>query len=343
MKRALQIAAGALAALVVAAGAFVLGARPIVAAPSTEVVERTPERLTRGTHLAENAAMCMHCHSGHDDEKLGLPIDRARLGAGGLTIDEQVGFPGSVTPPNITPDVQTGIGAWTDGEVMRAIREGVSRDGRALFPMMPYRTYASALTDEDVRSIVVYLRALPPRVHQVPPRQLPMPLPVFIRFAPKPVDVPAPELDDATDHAAYGARLVARGLCIDCHSQMERGQLVPGMEFAGGREFMLPRKDGRKARVVTANITTDPETGYFGRATKDAFIARVRSWGALRANLPDAPLGTNTLMPWLELSNMSDADLGAIFDHMKTVKPVKNVVVSFPDAPGSGAGSVAVR
>ena len=79
----------------------------------------------------------------------------------------------NIAARNITPDPETGIGAWTDDEIARAIREGVRKDGTALFPVMPYLDFAT-MDDEDVKSIVVYLRTIPAVKNTVPTRQLPV-------------------------------------------------------------------------------------------------------------------------------------------------------------------------
>ena len=69
--------------------------------------------------------------------------------------------------PNLTPDPETGAGSWTDDQLARAMREGVGHDGRALFPIMPYQHYRN-MSDEDLASVVVYLRSLPPVHNQLP-------------------------------------------------------------------------------------------------------------------------------------------------------------------------------
>ena len=89
--------------------------------------------------------------------------------------------------PNITPDPETGIGRWTDGEVARAIREGVSRDGRPLFPLMNYPAYRD-LTDSDVLSIVAYLRTRKPVRRDNGRTDLDFPVGMMIRTVPKPLD-----------------------------------------------------------------------------------------------------------------------------------------------------------
>lgn len=74
---------------------------------------------------------------------------------------------GVVYPSNLTSDKETGLGAWSDAEILRALREGKSRDGRPLAPVMPWPNYVH-LTESDAKAIVVYLRSLAPINHAVP-------------------------------------------------------------------------------------------------------------------------------------------------------------------------------
>src|SRR5712692_2770994 len=143
---------------------FTIGWRPIIGPRARSLTnrkfERTPERLARGKYLVEGVAGCVDCHSPHDWTKHDEPIPPGMEGAGEDMIFIQ-GLPGHVVAPNLTPDPETGSGTWSDDGLARAIREGVGHDGRALFPFMPYEHYR-ALSDEDLASIVVYLRSLPP-------------------------------------------------------------------------------------------------------------------------------------------------------------------------------------
>jgi hypothetical protein len=83
---------------------------------------------------------------------------------------------------------------------------------------------------------------------------------------------------------------------------------------------------------VTANITPHPET-FVGRSSRADFIAHFKSMQSMNAaNAPVMPKGRNTIMPWLAYSGMTEEDLGAIYDYLRTVKPVENKVNSFPDA-----------
>ena len=76
-------------------------------------------------------------------------------------------YPGVVYPPNLTPDPETGLGAWSDDEMIEAIRYGINRHGREQLSVMPWPAY-TRLTDEDAESIVAYLRGLKPIRNQVP-------------------------------------------------------------------------------------------------------------------------------------------------------------------------------
>jgi hypothetical protein len=325
----------ALAALALGAGAgYLLLLRPSFQPASSEVVEPTPARLARGTYLVENLLSCKHCHSPPDTGRFGMPLPAgASAFSGGLLLDRSfAGFPGVVQAPNITPDIETGIGGWTDGELIRAIREGVKRDGSTIFPMMPY-SELRALSDEDVRSVVVYLRAQKPvRLASRKP-EVDFPVNLFVRLEPAPVVGPV-HAPDRKDPVAWGGYLVRIAGCKHCHTPADKGALVESEAFSGGFAFEIPSPQGKRHRVVTTNITPDP-TGFFGRATREEWIGRVRSFASIRDNPPVVAPGRNTMMLWLQYAGLSDEDLGAIYDYMKTVRPVRKVVEPFPDAPAS--------
>jgi cytochrome c553 len=297
--------------------------KPAQRPASTEAVARTPERLARGKFLAEDLCGCMDCHSEHREDLYSWPAKPETYGQGGFTFDEKLGIPGHVCAQNITPDPETGIGNWTDGEILRAMREGVAKDGRALFPMMPY-PMLRAMSDEDARSIVVYLRSLKPIRKQTPEVRLDFPANLLVKLVPRPlagpVQAPAP-----SDGVAYGKYLATLAGCVDCHTKHKNGKLVEGMEFAGGWELRMPW-----GRVVPPNITPEPETGI-GNLTRDSFVGRFKAFASLD-ELPPAPKGRNTIMNWRSYGKLSEADLGAIYDYLRTVKSIKNKVNPYPDA-----------
>jgi mono/diheme cytochrome c family protein len=112
-------------------------------------------RITRGQYLVK----IMDCGGCHTPGSLAGRPDPDRV-LGGSDIGFQ--FPGGIVyPPNLTPDATAGLGRWTDEEIMRAVKQGVGRDGRALVPIMPWPSYA-VLTDDDARALIAYLRSIPP-------------------------------------------------------------------------------------------------------------------------------------------------------------------------------------
>jgi hypothetical protein len=121
--------------------------------------ERTPERLARGRYLVNGIGECFACHGPYEVNAPGWPPVRGKEGSGLGNFSAET--PG-VVAANLTPDRETGIGNWTDDMLARAIREGVGHDGRLLHPtIMPYEFYRS-MSDEDLASIIVYLRSIPP-------------------------------------------------------------------------------------------------------------------------------------------------------------------------------------
>ena len=327
--KVLKVLGWVVAALVLAAGSLIawLALRsPDRLPPSAEKVVPTPERLARGKYLVHHVADCLPCHSEVLGDRFAIPVKAGTEGQGGFAFDQKLGVPGRVQAQNITPDTEFGIGSWTDGEVMRAVREGVDRKGKALFPMMPYAGFHE-MSDEDMRSILVYLRTLKPVHHEIAPRQLDFPVNLLVKFSPKPLTGPV-SAPDPKDNLAYGKYLVTMAGCGDCHTPHDdKGQLVPGMDYSGGWVMVGPW-----GKVVTANITPDPDN-FMGQATREAFIGRFKSFEGLDAdNSPVAPPGKNTVMGWSRYAGMTPEDLGAIYDYLKTVKPIKKKINPFPDA-----------
>jgi mono/diheme cytochrome c family protein len=306
--------------------------KPAMRPPSAEKIEATPERLARGEYLVEHVTHCLGCHSDAYFERFALPIRPGTAGQGGFPFDKKLDVPGMVQAQNITPDPKNGIGDWTDGEVLRAMREGINRDGEAMFPMMPYPNYRH-LSDEDAKAIVAYLRTIAPIDHAIAPRKLDFPVNFIVKFIPKPLDGPVPE-PDRKDTVAYGRYLSTVAGCVFCHTPKDDKQRpIAGQELSGG--WVLT---GPWGRVVSSNITPDPDT-YMGKASRDEFIDRFKSLQHLAGeNAPVAPPGKNTVMAWPMFGGMTREDLGAIYDYLKTVKPIRKTVVAFPDAP-AGSGS----
>ena len=290
-------------------------------------IEATPQRLARGEYLVEHVSDCLGCHSDHVNG-FAYPVKPGTEGEGGFIFDRKLGFPGIVAAQNITPDPEFGLGAWSDDEILRAFREGVDRNGNALFPMMPYQ-HLRNMSDEDAKSVVVYLRTLKPIHKGVPKKSIDFPVNLLVKFAPQPITAPVPD-PDRKDTVAYGKYLTTIGGCKECHTPHDdHNALIAEKAFSGGWEMKGPW-----GRNFTANLTPHPDT-YVGRATREEFIGRFKSLSMLDANTaPNPRPGMNTIMPWLVFSKMTDEDLGAIYDYLKTLKPVENKVNRFPDAKG---------
>lgn len=324
MRKALRVVLWLLTVVSVLAlaGLVYLGvAYPRTEDPPDVTIRATPDLLARGDYLFNHVAACVVCHSPHEPGVSGARVDRGRVGEGGEPFP--LGSAGTLYAKNITPSA---LGEWTDGEIIRALRDGVSRDGTSLFPLMPYFNYRR-LSEHDLQAIVAYVRTLAPRPDEVPERELNFPMNLIVRMMPGPAG-PYPG-DAAGSPVERGRYLVTAASCGDCHSPMDdRGTPIPGRELSGGNEF--PTGDGWVAR--TANITPDPETGI-GAWTRERFV------GAFRArqdsgSRPPASGERRTPMPWLAYAGMTDEDLGAIYDYLRTVTPVRNEVVRFvPEEP----------
>jgi mono/diheme cytochrome c family protein len=305
----------AVVVLVVVAGlAYLFLALPRTAAPATLEVPRTPERVARGQYLSRHVAGCSDCHGERDWSKYSAPQMREREGHGGMVF--RIGV-GTLHAPNITP---ARLSTWTDGEVLRAMTSGISKDGSPLFPFMPYDAYRQ-MSREDAESVIAFIRTLPPVARDVPRSQLTFPFNLLVRTMPSPAP-PLPEkAPDPSDRLAYGQYLTTMASCVTCHTKMERGQPVAGMAFAGGLEFRT-----RLGEVqYSANITPDLETGI-GRWTAEQFVARFKSIG----DADEASLALNgrrnTEMPWRDYGGMTKDDLTAIFTHLRTVPAVRHAV-----------------
>lgn len=303
-------------------------AYPDVPPPEAVTLPSSPEALARGRYLAEHVAVCTDCHSERDFSRFAGPVRRETLGQGGARFDRvNDGVPGTIHSPNITP---AGIGAYSDGELLRAVTTGVARDGRAMFPLMPYANYGQ-IDQDDVLAMLAYVRTLAPVEHEVPARSLEFPVNLIVRTMPRAANFQ--RRPPADDQVALGRYLATVASCTDCHTPMDdRGQRLPGMEFAGGMTF---RQAGTGYRSVSANITPHALTGI-GQWTEEQFVNKFKAFEAEDNHvLSDVEQRQNSMMPWKQYAGMTREDLAAIFAYLRAQKPVLNGINSFPDArPG---------
>jgi hypothetical protein len=185
---------------------------------------------------------------------------------------------------------------------------------------MPY-PYYNTMDNEDIYSIIAYLRSLPPIASDPEPSKPDFPINIIMHTIPKPA---APvKRPDPGDKLAYGAYVTNAAGCRECHTKMEKGEPV-GELFAGGFEFTLPNG----AVLRSPNITPHEGSGI-GGWSREMFIARFKSYSDstyVPQRIDWSKGDFQTVMPWAMYTGMTEQDLGAIYDHLRTVNPVDNVV-----------------
>lgn len=256
--------------------------------------------IARGKHLIFSSAHCINCHNSHNPDSLILAGQDVSL-SGGVEFALPVG---KIYSRNITPDNETGIGKFTDGEIARALRYGVHPDGTVVYDFMPFHN----TSDEDLTAIISYLRAQSPVRNEVPKNRLNLLGNIVKAFLVKPAgpdgEVPTSVVRDTT--SAYGKYLaISVAECNGCHTARNIAGEYTGEPFAGG---------GNVEGFVTPNLTPDPSGRIFNWSQQN-FIDRFRA-GRL---VPKSP------MPWNSFQRMTDDELKAIYQFLRTVKPVRSV------------------
>jgi len=257
---------------------------------------RAETSLERGAYLMNGIVACGNCHT---QQTLDGPLEGMEL-AGGMSIE----FPDfTAITPNITPDPETGIGTWTDQQIIDAIREGRRPDGTIIGPPMPIELYRH-ISDDDIRAIVAYLRAVKPIRNAVAKSTYSFPLPPS--YGPPAGAVPAVSRDDKV---AYGAYLAGPlGHCIECHSPTGPTG-APDVEHqlgAGGFEIYGPW-----GISVSANITPAALADWTDDQIKTVITTGIRPDGSRL--MP--PMGVHYY------KNITPEDQDAIVAYLRTLPP----------------------
>lgn len=306
-----------LVAVIAGAASYVKFIMPNVDPAPDLHIAITPERVQHGNYLANHVTLCMDCHSTRDWKKFAGPMVEGTTGKGGEYFGKEMGFPGTFYSKNITP---FHLKDWTDGEIFRTITTGVNKSGDALFPVMPYLYYGK-MDKEDVYDIIAYIRTLAPIENKNPDHEIDFPMNFIVNTIP--VNAQLVQKPSRSDTVKYGAYLVNQAACMECHTQVEKGQVIPELAFSGGRVFSMPNGE-----VHSANITPDKVTGI-GNWTAEAFVARFKMYSDPAALHEMAPGEVNTIMPWSMFAGMDTSDLRSIYAYLKTLKPINNPVIHF--------------
>jgi mono/diheme cytochrome c family protein len=277
----------------------------LMAVSCQQVVHADEETLLqRGTYLMESIVACANCHTQKDRD--GAEI-KTMAYAGSFVVK----LPGiTAYAPNITMDVETGIGSWTDDQIIRSIREGIRPDGTIIGPPMPIPFYRT-MSDRDATAIVAYLRVVEPVKNQVPKSEYAMPLPP--NYGPPLTPVAEVARDNPVSYGRYLAHTL--GHCTDCHTPMENGRFDFSRTGEGGRFFS--GLFGLDFTAVSLNITPHQDLGL-GRWTDDdikqAITAGVSRDGRKLARV----------MAFSYYQKMSDEDLNAIVAYLRSLAPLPN-------------------
>jgi mono/diheme cytochrome c family protein len=259
----------------------------------------------RGEYVVRNAAVCGHCHAANPKEPDG-PL------SGGMEFENW--RIGTARAANLTTDPETGLGRWSEAEIVRSIRNGVTRDGRLMAPVMPYAWF-HGMSDRDAFAVATYLKTLPPVRNAV--RQDPsfwFRVGKLLFLGPEPaVSITGPPRAVTAEYGEYLSQHV--GLCADCHTprsgllqRPDRDRLFAGMNEPPAGFPVRP-----------SNLTPDVETGI-GRWSEEDFLR------TLRTGVNPAGRELHPFMPWQQIRRMSDDDLRAIYRFLRSLPPIRNSV-----------------
>ena len=286
--------------------------------PSYEVkkidytVTATPERIARGKKIA--LLLCADCHKNNATGKLtGRPMTEAPHEFG------------TIFTANITQDKKYGIGEWTDGEIIYLLRTGIKRDGKYA---PPYMAKLPHMADEDINSVIAFLRSDDPLVTASATPDYPSDPSFLTKFlcmvAFKPFKMPEQkiEMPDTNNAVQFGKYLVFNLECFTCHSadyktdNWEEPEKSKG--YLGGGNKPLNR-EGRV--ILTQNITPDKETGI-GGWTEDRFVKAVK-YGTMENE-------RSLRFPMAPFIYLTDQEAKAIYAYLKTVPALSNKVPRSP-------------
>ncbi len=314
MKKLVRILLYTLMLVIVLAGGFVtfLEVRGVPKYDAPQIpeftAEVTPERLVQGTKIA--SVQCMVCHRGKDNKLVGRQLTE---------LPKEFG---TIYSANITHSKDHGIGGWTDSELAYFLRTGVRKNGQYAPIYMPKFGH---LSDEDLKSVIVWLRSDDPQLVSTEEATVPSQPSLLVKFlclvAFKPLPYPTAVVPqpDTTNVTEYGKYLVTgRYDCYTCHSadftKLDMASPEKSLGYCGGGNTMLNLASNK---IFTANITLDEKTGL-GTWTEEDFLRAMheqknKSGHALR-------------FPMLPYNALTDNEIHAIWQYLRTVPKIENEV-----------------
>jgi mono/diheme cytochrome c family protein len=258
--------------------------------------------IERGSYLVNAVMACDGCHT----PRPGGVFDMTKRFSGGSQVWDEKAY--TVRGSNITPDRETGIGAWSEADLKRTLTEGIRPSGVHLAPQMPFAFY-KILTPRDLDAVVAYIRAAEPIRNEVPP-------PVYkaATHATLIPDAEKPIADEALrDPVKRGFYLATISHCMECHSRRPDGtQDYASWYGKGGFEFTGPF-----GAVAARNITSHPTKGI--GAWTDAEIKRALTQGLGRDGRTFKP----PMARHIYFSKMTDDDVNAIVAWVRTIPPLE--------------------
>lgn len=322
MKKVILWIVGILVLLVVALILFVSTSyNKSYDAPYPEISATTDSAaIARGAYLVYGPAHCATCH---------VPMDKVMAVEGGERLPLSGGWefdipPAIVRAPNLTPDMETGIGKLTDGEIARALRYSVNHKNKFMMPFMPFQE----LSDEDLIAIISFLRSQEPVHHVVEPTEYTFLGKALLAFgAIKPMgpgNTPpkSVEIGESIEYGSYVANSI--GNCVGCHTERdEKSGTLIGTPMAGGMIFR-PDAFSQGYGFISPNLTPHKELGIMANWNEEQFIARFRKGRVYEGSH----------MPWGSFSRMTDTDLKAVYRYLASLEPVDNNIDKIVFAPG---------
>jgi mono/diheme cytochrome c family protein len=276
-----------------------------------------PAVIRRGEYLVFGPAHCAECHSASmQDYREGYKTGKHPPLQGGMIFSAE-GL-GAVYSKNLTPDPETGIGRYSDGQIARMLRWSVRPNGRASVRLlMPF----DKMSDEDVVAIISFLRSQPPVHHVVPENEVTTLGKIVKSFAPvytprEDVHPPAvaPAEAPTRERGEYLVRHVAN--CGSCHTKMNSVTFAPiRPEYSGGDTAGPADVSGADPNTwfITPNLTPAKDSALSKFPDRATFVARFQKGGRQYEGSP---------MPWESFGTMSEADLGAIYEFLHSLMPV---------------------